>query len=89
LEFPIPPIPTTAIFSLSLGARLPRPLITELGSIVRPAATAPVVPRNERRVMLFEFSFIALSLSWLLFVFRKNINFSDDFHQIRGMIFPE
>src|SRR5664280_492655 len=59
-ELPIPPIPTTAILSLSLGAGVlrPKPLTTELGSIVKPAATAPVVPRNVRRVMCFEFSFI-------------------------------
>jgi hypothetical protein len=51
-------MPTTAILSLSLGEILAQPPMTELGSIVKPAATAPVVPMNFRRVMFFDSSFI-------------------------------
>jgi hypothetical protein len=58
LVAPTPPIPIPAIFSLSLGARYPRPLTTLLGRIVRPAIAAPVVPTNDRLVIFFVSLFI-------------------------------
>jgi hypothetical protein len=47
-----------AIFSLSLGARYPRPLTTLLGRMVSPAIAVPVVPTNDRLVNFFVSSFI-------------------------------
>jgi hypothetical protein len=55
----MPPIPTPAIFNLSLGALCPNPEITLLGTTVNPAAAAAVVPIKSL-LLIFLYSFIMI-----------------------------
>jgi hypothetical protein len=57
----MPPIPTAAILSLSLGAICPRPATAWRGITVNPASVTAEVPRKPRRVIVFEdFCFMGL-----------------------------
>src|SRR5579863_4378779 len=52
LARPMPPTPTPAMFSVSLGGTKPRPS-TYLGTMLKAAAVVAVLVRNERREIVF------------------------------------
>jgi hypothetical protein len=62
----MPPIPTAAILSLSLGATCPKPATACLGTIVIPAATAAVVPMKDLLETPFLFEFFSIIINVLL-----------------------